>query len=92
MPAVREAMDKYRKANKTCAWCGRSKKLEVHHIIPVSVQPIMADNPENFIMLCRKPACHQTIGHNGDFAGRYVENVEDLCERNQTVKVVKRSL
>ena len=89
MSAVRKAMDKYRKEHTTCAWCGRTKKLEVHHIIPVSVQPIMADNPENMIMLCRKPPCHQVVGHNGNFATRYQEDVRELCEQHRTVKVLK---
>ena len=75
--------------NSKCAWCGRDKKLEVHHIEPVSVAPHKAADQDNMIMLCRKPACHQVVGHEGDFGGRYVENVKELCDRQATVKVVK---
>jgi len=86
---VRKAMEEFREQpeNKTCAWCGRDKKLEVHHIIPVSLEPAIAASKQNMIMLCRKPACHQIIGHDGDFGRRYVSNVKELCENNKTVSI-----
>ena len=71
-----------------CDWCGRNKKLKVHHIEPVSVAPDKADDTNNMIMLCRKPACHQIIGHDGDFGSRYVENVKDIC-KDSDQRVVK---
>ncbi len=77
---TRKAMNYYRASHTECAWCGRSKKLEVHHIIPVSVAPGLADQQSNMIMLCRKPACHQIVGHDGDFGRRYVANVREICE------------
>lgn len=86
---VRKAMDKFREENPYCAWCGRDKKLEVHHIEPVSVAPEKAADFSNMIMLCRKPPCHQVIGHEGHFGGRYVENVKELCENQQAVKTVR---
>jgi len=65
MAKVRRAMKAFRSApgNDCCAWCGRSRKLEVHHIVPVSVAPWLAWEPSNMLMLCRKPACHLVIGH-----------------------------
>ncbi|MEJ2692804.1 MAG: HNH endonuclease signature motif containing protein [Candidatus Thiodiazotropha sp.] len=89
---TRKAMNEFRDRpeNSLCAWCGRKKRLEVHHIEPVSVSPDKADDPSNMIMLCRKPACHQIIGHNGNFANSYVENVKDICadDKQMVVKVV----
>jgi len=87
---IRKSVSEFRKwpANKFCAWCGRDRKLEVHHIVPVSVSPELAGDKKNMIMLCRKPACHQIIGHNGDFRSRYVENVKELC-RSGGKRVVK---
>jgi len=75
-------MEVFRKRpeNQVCAWCGRTEKLEVHHIQPVSVAPDLAADPDNMIMLCRKPACHLVIGHNGSFRTRYVANVKSICE------------
>lgn len=90
---TRKSMDKFRgrPENVECAWCGRDKKLEVHHVEPVSVRPEKAADPENMIMLCRKPACHQIVGHDGDFGGRFVENVREICddEQQRVVKVIK---
>jgi hypothetical protein len=89
---VRRAMAAFRgrPENSECAWCGRSRRLEVHHIIPVSVAPDLADDQGNMLMLCRKPACHQVIGHNGDFKSRYVENVLDVCadSERQVVRTI----
>jgi hypothetical protein len=87
---VRKAMAAFREdpANDQCAWCGRKKRLEVHHIYPVSAYPWLAADPNNMMMLCRKPACHQIIGHNGDFGRRFVENVEDVCRMGAS-KVVR---
>lgn len=85
---VQKAMDTFRKANTFCAWCGRTEKLEVHHIQPVSVAPHLAADESNMIMLCRKPACHQVIGHDGDFGGSYVDNVRQICEGKTIVKIV----
>lgn len=90
---TRKAMNEYRERpeNFECAWCGRTKKLEVHHVEPVSVAPDKADDPGNMIMLCRKPNCHQIVGHDGDFGGRYVENVVEICDdaNQRVVKIVK---
>jgi len=93
--ATRKAMNEFRNRpeNAECAWCARGKKLEVHHVEPVSVSPDKAGDPANMIMLCRKPACHQIVGHDGDFGGRYVANVREICDdRNQqVVRIVKGS-
>jgi len=85
---VRKAMRLYREVNQPlCAWCGRSSKVEIHHIEPVSVAPDKAHLWSNMIYLCRKPACHQVIGHDGDFKNRYVENVDEVCLTQSVVKV-----
>ena len=88
--ATRKAMKEFRELpeNSECDWCGRNKKLEVHHIEPVSVAPEKAADQENMIMLCRKPACHLIVGHDGDFGGRYVENVKAICA-NSNQRIVK---
>lgn len=88
--ATRTAMKTFSEQpeNRECAWCGRKGSLEVHHIHPVSVAPDKAADPGNMIMLCRKPACHLVIGHDGDFGGRFVENVKAIC-RDSAQRVVK---
>ncbi len=73
----------YKEDHPACEWCGRDKHVEVHHNEPVSVAPEKAADPDNFTSLCRKPPCHQIIGHNGDFGRRYVANLSELLKYNK---------
>jgi 5-methylcytosine-specific restriction endonuclease McrA len=50
-----------------CAGCGKRLNLEVHHIIPVHVDPNKQLEPENLITLCR-PTCHPLLGHLGNWS------------------------
>ena len=45
-----------------CVACGRNGDLEVHHIIPVSVDPAKELDENNLITLCANP-CHRVFGH-----------------------------
>lgn len=45
-----------------CVACGRTADLNVHHIIPVSVSPMLELDPQNLITLCTTP-CHIVFGH-----------------------------
>lgn len=45
-----------------CVACGRSKSLEVHHVVPVSHDPTRELDPENLVTLCGDP-CHLVFGH-----------------------------
>ncbi len=51
--------------NGSCTACGGKEFLEVHHVIPISVDPGLELNLLNLITLCEKPArcCHLTFGH-----------------------------
>lgn len=48
--------------NPTCAVCGTSTKLEVHHIVPVHIDETKELDPDNLITLCDK-YCHFIFGH-----------------------------
>lgn len=50
----------------TCAACGRNKKLEVHHIEPVHLNPDRELDINNLITLCDNP-CHFIFGHLMDY-------------------------
>jgi len=52
--------------NPSCAACGRTKKVEVHHIEPVHCNPDRELDPENLITLCDDP-CHIVFGHLLDY-------------------------
>ncbi len=55
----------------TCAVCGGTKKLEVHHIKPFHLYHHLELDPHNLITLCESKRnglnCHLAIGHLGDF-------------------------
>ena len=61
-----------------CAACGRSNKVEVHHIIPVHVDPDKELDPDNLITLCDNP-CHIVFGHLLDYKS-WNPSVESDCE------------
>lgn len=80
-PALR---DQWLKDHPTCAACGCSKKLQVHHKIPVHVNRSLELTPANLITLCEhtedplaKPDshCHLKFGHLGNWFN-YNKNVE----------------
>lgn len=45
-----------------CAACGRNRDVEVHHIIPFSVDPSLELDRSNLVTLCADP-CHLLFGH-----------------------------
>ena len=45
-----------------CQACGRSKSLEVHHVVPVHVDETKQLDPANLLTLCADP-CHFVHGH-----------------------------
>lgn len=53
------------KSHPECACCGRTDKLEVHHIEPFNVAPEKELDYNNLITLCR--TCHLLIGHLNSF-------------------------
>ena len=54
-----------------CALCGGTKRLQVHHIIPVHVRPDFELVDINLMTLCRAKKygvdCHLAFGHHGNF-------------------------
>lgn len=60
-----------------CAACGGNKKLEVHHKIPVHVNPELELALDNLITLCDSP-CHLIFGHLYNYKS-YNKSVESDC-------------
>lgn len=83
--AVRKALLNHRKNNPVCAATGSTKRLEVHHLLPVSVRPELAGDPTNLITLERK--VHLVIGHAGNYKN-YVTNVPQVCATLRIQKTV----
>jgi len=52
----------------TCAACGSSKRLQVHHIQPFHLYPELELEPTNLITLCMDISeCHLSLGHGDNF-------------------------
>lgn len=62
-------------ANPTCAACGSSKRLNVHHKRPFHLDPALELDTANLITLCMDKDCHLLIGHGDNFKA-YNPNVE----------------
>lgn len=86
---TRHVMDVFRKKkeNTFCAFCGTRKKIQIHHIIPVSVDDTLADRQDNMIALCHR--CHFTVGHGNNYKS-FMINVKQLC-KDRRLAVTKPS-
>jgi len=77
-PKVRAA---HLKDNGTCAVCGGTTKLEVHHIKPFHLDQSLELNPDNLITLCEDGSdgiiCHLSIGHLGSYKSFNVDVISD---------------
>lgn len=63
--ATRKALLAHRKENPVCALTGSTKNLQVHHIIPVSIDPTLAADSSNLITLTRD--VHFVVAHGGNW-------------------------
>ncbi len=86
IPKVRKAMREHKIENPVCAWCSTDKKLQTHHIVPVSVNPFLAGDPDNMITLCSKD--HLRVGHNGNFRLKYESNIAEMCRLRIVIQIV----
>lgn len=73
------------KENPECAVCGKTKKVEVHHIEPVHVNPHRELDPSNLITLCDSP-CHLVFGHLMNYKSWNVDVVKDCENYNQKIR------
>jgi hypothetical protein len=67
----RKARKAHLKANRACACCGSTKKVEVHHKIPFHFAPDLELDPDNLVSLCENKKyginCHLLLGHLGNY-------------------------
>ena len=81
-PAVRAA---HLKTNVTCAACGTTDKLEVHHILPFYLHPELELVGTNLITLCETGGnCHLMIGHLKNYKSYNLQcrkDAEVLCKK-----------
>lgn len=86
-PSVRRA---HLKKNGSCAVCGGTKFLEVHHIRPFHDHPELELDLANLITLCENVRgglnCHLFFGHLGSYQSCNLEVVSDAVVWSQKIK------
>jgi hypothetical protein len=69
-----------------CAVCGRSERLQAHHIIPFHVAPELELEPVNLVTLCTRRKvlnCHLVFGHLGRWTDYNPNCIRDAQEWNR---------
>lgn len=61
----------------SCIACGRSKSVEVHHVVPYHERPDLELDAANLVTLCAEP-CHIVHGHLMNWA-RINPSVREDC-------------
>ena len=95
-----KAKKEYVKKHNTCAICGHTENLEVHHIIPVHIDTSKALDHSNFITLCdwRNHGCHYVFGHFRNFRTKwnpkireFAKIVSDVLNENKSISYLQIS-
>jgi hypothetical protein len=87
---------RFRAEHPTCAACGGSDRLNVHHVKPYHDFPELELDPNNLITMCMgEKECHLKIAHCGNFK-LYNPNVradaaDALAHPEQFEQIVKRA-
>lgn len=64
-PKVRKA---HLETHPACTACGKTKRVQVHHVDPYHLNPAKELDPTNLLSLCMGvKECHLRIGHGDDF-------------------------
>ena len=68
-----------RRLNPRCQVCGSDVKLQIHHIIPTSVDYSKVYDLANLVTLCGGHRnCHLVHGHLGNY-NSHNPNILDIC-------------
>jgi len=66
----------------SCAACGATKHLQVHHIKPFHLHPELELDVKNLIVLCegKENLCHLNVGHLGNWHKENPDVVMDAAK------------
>ena len=84
-PKWKDVRKKHIDKQNQCQFCGSSKNLEVHHIVPVHINPELELDPDNLITLCDKN-CHLLIGHFMNFKSWNPEVIKECNIMQNNIK------
>lgn len=94
-PRWDDVRDDHVKKHPTCAACGSTTHLQVHHIKPFHLFRELELDPMNLLTLCEQgdTKCHLRVGHHGSWK-KYNENVvQDAAAAFETrVKIGQKSV
>lgn len=90
-------------SNPTCAACGTSKKLQVHHIEPFHLDPTKELDETNLITMCMSTnECHLLLAHGDNYryynptiredAAEVLANPEKMDELRKKAKSTRKFL
>jgi 5-methylcytosine-specific restriction endonuclease McrA len=81
---------KFKQENPTCAACGSTLNLNVHHKKPFHLHPELELEPTNLITLCMDPKteCHIKLGHGDDFRAYNPNVVEDVAKIKADISIL----
>lgn len=77
-PKWKKVRESHLQNENYCRGCGSTKKLEVHHKIPVHIAPELELDPDNLITLCDS-YCHLVLGHLMDYKSWNID-VDKDCD------------
>lgn len=83
-PKWQSVRKEHLKKEPQCRACGKTKNLEVHHIVPVHMDPNRELDPSNLITLCSEQ-CHIMFGHLMDFKSWNNTVVEDCMSMQNKI-------
>jgi 5-methylcytosine-specific restriction protein A len=74
--------------HSTCAACGGTKSLNVHHIKPFHLYPSLELEPSNLLTLCEANglSCHLQYGHLRSWPSYNATAVEDAAAWLQKIR------
>lgn len=84
-PGWSKLREEHIKKQPHCQACGSKKNPEVHHIVPVHLDPSKELDPNNLITLCDK-YCHFIFGHLMDYKSWNI-NVRNEASRYLQQKI-----
>ncbi len=84
-PEWRRVRAEHLEMEPDCQVCGTTIGVEVHHKIPVHIDPYKELDPLNLITLCQRNGCHYLFGHGRDWRAFNPKVVLDVAHARRMI-------
>ena len=86
----------FKAQHPTCAACGTTVRLQIHHCLPFHLHPELELDPNNLITLCMSPKqCHYLLAHGSNFKAFSptirIDAAEALADPSKFTELVARA-